>query len=114
MQNYVQPGKALDITMAAAFTKGDGVQVGTALFGVAVDTYASGAAGVIWTDGVFDLAKTTAQAYSAGDRIYWNSSTKKTTTTTGGNLQVGVAVAAAGSTDTTARVLLGVTAPTLA
>ena len=114
MENYVQPGKAIDVTMPDAMTAGDGVQVGTALFGVAVDTYASGATGVIWTEGVFDLAKTTAQAYAVGARIYWNSTTKKTTTTTGGNLQVGVALSTAGSTDTTARVLLRSTAPTLA
>lgn len=114
MNNYIQPGKAVAVTMPDAMTAGDGVQVGTALFGVAVDTCTSGATGVIWTEGVFDLAKTTGQAYAAGARIYWNSSTKKTTTTTGGNLQAGVAVDAATSGATTARVLLGATAPTLA
>ena len=114
MENYVQPGKAVDVTMPDAMTAGDGVQVGTALFGVAVDTYTSGATGAIWTEGVFDLAKTTGQAHAAGARIYWNSTTKKTTTSTGGNLGIGVAVAAAGSSDVTTRVLLGRGLPTLA
>lgn len=114
MNNYVQPGKAVNATMPDAMTKGDGVQIGTALFGVAVDTYTSGQEGVIWTEGVFDLAKTTGQAYAAGARIYWNSTTKKTTTTTGGNLGIGVAVDAATSGATTARVLLGAGLPTLA
>lgn len=114
MDNYVQPGKALEVTMPDAKTAGDGVQIGTALFGVAVDTVSSGAAGIIWTEGVYTLAKTTGQAYAAGARVYWNNTTQKLTTTTGGNLQVGVAVAAAASSDTTANVLLGATAPTLA
>jgi len=114
MINYIQPGDAIDVTVAAAFTAGDGVQIGTALFGVAVDTVASGALAPIWTEGVFDLSKTTGQEYAAGARIYWNSTTKKTTTSTGGNLQVGVAIADATSGATTVRVKLGVASPTLA
>jgi predicted RecA/RadA family phage recombinase len=107
MNNYVQPGKALTVTMPAAKTKGDGVQVGTKLFGVAVDTYTSGQEGVIWTEGVFDIAKTTGQAYAAGAAVWWNDTTGKLTSGTGANLEAGVVVSAAGSSDTTARIRLG-------
>jgi len=115
MRNYVQPGKVIDALMPAAVTSGDGVQVGTALFGVAVDTYGSGATGQLMTEGVFDLAKTTAEAYAAGARLYWNNTTKMVTTATGGMLGIGVCLATAGTAvGTKARVLLGVGLPTLA
>lgn len=115
MNNYVQPGKVLSVPVTADFTKGDGVQIGTALFGVCVDTVTSGGTAQIMTEGVFTLAKTTAQAYAQGARVYWNSTTKKVTTATGGNLGIGVYVGStAGSTDTTCDVLLGAGLPTLA
>lgn len=107
MNNYVQPGGALTVTMPAAKTKGDGVQVGTKLFGIAVDSYSSGATGVIWTAGVFDIAKTTAQAYAAGDAVWWNNTTAKLTSGTGANIEAGVVISTAGSSDTTARVRVG-------
>jgi len=114
MNNYIQPGKAINVTMPDNMTKGDGVQVGTALFGVAIDTVSSGVEGVIYTEGLFSLAKTTAQAYAAGARAYWNSTTKKVTTSTGGNLGIGVITSTAGTSDTTCNVLLGMGLPTLA
>lgn len=107
MDNYIQPGKALTVTMPDAKTKGDGVQVGTKLFGVAVETYTSGAEGVMWTEGVFDLAKTTGQAYAAGAAVWWNDTTAKVTSGTGANIEAGVVVQAAASSDTTARVRIG-------
>lgn len=115
MKNYVQPGNVIDALMPAVVTSGDGVQVGTALFGVAVDSYASGATGQLYTRGVFDLAKTTAEAYAAGARLYWNSTTKLVTTATGGMLGIGVCLATAGTAvGVKARCLLGVGLPTLA
>lgn len=115
MKNYVQPGCVVDAIMPGAVTSGDGVQVGTALFGVAVDTYSSGSTGQLYTEGVFDLAKTTAEAYAAGARLYFNSTTKLVTSATGGNLGIGVCLATAGTAvGTKARVLLRVGLPSLA
>lgn len=107
MKNYVQPGNVIDAVMPAAKTSGDGVKVGSRLFGVSVDTYTSGSTGQIYTEGVFDLSKTTGQAYSAGDSIWWNDTTAKVTNGTGANIECGVVVAAAASGDTTARVRIG-------
>lgn len=115
MNNYVQPGKAIEAVMPDAVTKGDGVLIGTALFGVAVDTYASGATGVLWTEGVFDLTKTTAEAYAAGARVYFNNTTKLVTSGTGGHLGIGVVLTTAGTAvGTKARVLLGAGLPSIA
>lgn len=108
MNNYVQPGNSLAVVMPAAKTKGDLVQIGDKLLGVAVDTYTSGSTGQIWTSGVFDIAKTTGQAYAAGAAVWWNNTTFKLTTSTGAAyLEAGVVVSAAASGDTTARVRLG-------
>ena len=107
MNNYIQPGAALEVTMPGAKTKGDGVLVGSRLFGVAVDTYTSGAAGIIWTQGVFDIAKTTGEAYAAGALVWWNNTTAKVMSGTGANVEVGVVVVAATSGATTARVRVG-------
>lgn len=113
--SYVQPGKIIEAIAADAVVSGSGHQIGTALFGVAVDTYASGATGQFFTEGVFDLAKTTAEAYAAGARLYWNSTTKLVTSATGGMLGIGVCLATAGTAvGTKARVLLGAGLPTLA
>jgi predicted RecA/RadA family phage recombinase len=109
MNNYVQPGKVLSIPVTADFTKGEGVQIGAALFGVAVDTVTSGGTGQLWTEGVFTLAKTTgaAEVAARGARVYWNSTTKKATFATGGNLGIGVFVGAtSANADTTLDVML--------
>jgi predicted RecA/RadA family phage recombinase len=109
MNNYVQPGKVLSIPVTADFTKGEGYQVGAALFGVVVDTVTSGGTAQIHTEGVFTLAKTTgaAEVAARGARVYWNSTTKKATFATGGNLGVGVYIGStAANADTTLDVLL--------
>mgnify|MGYP000940748645 CR=1 FL=1 len=114
MNNYVQPGKVLSVPVTADFTKGDGVQIGAALFGVAVDTVSSGGTAQIYTEGVFTLTKTSGEAYAAGARVYWNSSTKAVTTGTGNKLGIGVVLATAGTADLSCNVLLGAGLPTLA
>lgn len=107
MNNFIQPGAALEVTIPGARTKGEGVLVGARLFGIAFDTYTSGAAGVIWTQGVFDIAKTTGEAYTAGALLWWNNTTLKVMSGTGANVEVGVAILAATSGATTARVRIG-------
>lgn len=108
MNNYVQRGDALVVTAPYAVSAGGGVQVGSALFGVAVDAASSGATNlVIRTEGVFDIAKATTQAYAAGARVFWDNSGKTLTSLTTGNIEAGVVIAAAGTTDTTARIKIG-------
>lgn len=107
MKNYVQPGNVVEVIMPGAKTSGDGVLVGSRLFGVAVDTYTSGSTGQIAVEGVFDIAKTTGQAYAAGAQVWWNDTTAKLTNGTGANVEAGIVVSAAASGDTTARVRVG-------
>ena len=69
-------------------------------------TYQSNRSGS-WNIYIFDIAKATNQAAAAGARLYWDNTAKQLTTTSSGNLEVGVAIDASGTTDTTARIKLG-------
>lgn len=106
MKNFVQPGNAIDAAAPYARAPGEGALLGGSLFGVAVDSVASGSTGVFWTEGVYDIAKTAGQAYTLGQRLFWDNTNKLLTATSTGNVAVGVAVAAAATGDATARVKL--------
>ncbi len=105
MKNFVQPGETITLIAPAATPAGQGVLVGF-LFGVAVTTVASGQPVECDTRGVFNLAKTTGEAWTQGAVLYWNDTTKAITTTVGTNRIVGRAAAAAASGDTTGLVYL--------
>ena len=103
--NYIQNGSTVSVTAPAATTAGEGVLVGS-LFGVAQETVANAAAVEIMTTGVHRLAKTSAQAWTVGARIYWDDSNTVATTTASSNKLIGVAVAAAANPSSTGDVLL--------
>ncbi|PRX29010.1 Predicted phage recombinase, RecA/RadA family [Meinhardsimonia xiamenensis] len=107
MRNFVYPGDRMQITAGSAIASGQGVLVGS-IFGVAEGDIASGASGVIVLTGVYDLPKAGAQAWSAGDKVYWDVGAGQCTTSdgAGANTLIGVAWQAAGSADTTGRVRL--------
>ena len=91
MKNFIQQGAILTAIAAADVTSGDGVLIG-ALFGVTQTTAKTGEDISLVTEGVFELPKTSAQAWAVGDKIYWSDTTKKATTAGSGNTLVGVAV----------------------
>lgn len=105
MKNYIQPGD--NITLAAPYDvpAGGGALVGT-VFGVAQAAAASGADVVLVRRGVFEMAKTSAQAWTVGAKIYWDNTNKVCTTAASGNTVVGAAAAAAANPSATGMVLL--------
>jgi predicted RecA/RadA family phage recombinase len=110
MQNYVQKGDTIAVTVASGsdavdLSSGDGYLIGS-LFGVAQHDAVIGAEVNLAMVGVFTLAKTTSQAWTVGQKAYWDAATLKVTTTASSNKQIGVIVATAGSADTTGNVLL--------
>lgn len=105
MINFKQPGDVLTLTAPAAVTGGAPVKVGS-LVVVPVDDASASAQFQGYTHGVFELAKTTSQAWTEGAKIYWDDSGKKCTTTASTHVWIGHAVAAAGSDDTTGVVRL--------
>jgi predicted RecA/RadA family phage recombinase len=106
MKNYVQDGETLTLTPAAAVASGVGYLFGQALFGVARGDVAINTPGEFQTDGVVDIAKTSALAISVGDRLYWDSVNKVVNKTATAQQCVGVAVAAAANPSATVNMKL--------
>ena len=105
MKNYIQDGVNVTVAAPADVTSGAGVLVGT-LFGVASTDAASGAQVAIVTTGVFELPKTTAQAWTVGAAIYWDNTNTVATTASSGNTLIGKALAAAANPSATGIVRL--------
>lgn len=104
-KNYIQEGDTLTLPAPYAVSSGGGALIG-AVFGVALETLASGATGDFQTEGVFELPKTSAQAWTVGTKIYWDDTNKVTTTTATSNTLIGVAVAVAANPSSTGLVRL--------
>jgi len=106
MKNYVQPGDMITIIAVAAIVSGDLVRSGS-LIGVAASSAAIGEEVELKTTGVFDLPKTSAQAWAVGAPIYAIAASNLLTNVPGtGNYLVGVATAAAANPSATGRVRL--------
>jgi len=112
MKNFIQPGMTLAITAAADRVSGQGVRAGM-LFGVATHDALSGEALEICTTGVFELPKTSAQAWTVGAALYWTGSQCSTAAGTG-NIFIGVAAAIAVNPSSTGIVRLNGSAPVAA
>jgi len=105
MKNFVQHGETLTLAAPADVSSGDGVLVGS-IFGIAVETAASGAQVALKTTGVFTLPKATGQAWTVGAKVYWDNTNKVCTTTSSSNTLIGAIVVAALSADTSGTVRL--------
>lgn len=106
MNNYLQPGNVVTLTApAGGVTSGNGYQIGQ-LFVVAANTAAEGAEFEGQTCGVFTLPKTSAQAWTEGALVYWDTAQDEVTTVVAGNLLIGIAAAAAANPSSTGEVRL--------
>lgn len=113
MNNYIQPGGT--ITLAAPYTRtsGQGALVGS-IFGVAAADVTSGDDGEFDVVGVFTLAKTSAQAWTQGQKIYWDDSNKRCDSDSTVGQLIGVATEAADNPSSTGVVRLNGAAPSTA
>ena len=112
MKNFIQPGAVLTLTAPYQRNSGQAALIG-AILAVATTDIANGASGEWRTEGVHTLEKTASQAWSKGNKIYWDITNKRCDNTPVGPL-VGVASedVAGGAGDTTGYVkLLGVPGP---
>jgi len=105
MKNFVQNGDVVTVPAPYDRLSGEGALIGT-LFGVAQTDVASGDDAALVTRGVFDLPKTSAQAWTVGAAIYWDNSNKVCTTTASGNTLIGKALAVAANPSATGTVRL--------
>lgn len=108
MKNYIQEGCRVKLAAPYAVLSGAGALVGT-LFGVAIKDLANAEEGEFQLEGVFELAKASG-AITQGAKVYWDNTAKNLTTTAMSNTLVGVAIVAAGMSDATAIVRLGIVA----
>lgn len=107
-KNYVASGDEYEgvVPYVGGVTAGQGMLVGTLLFGVAQSAGAQGASVSMRLTGIWDLAKEASLVVSAGDKIWWDNTNRVCTKTSTGNVPIGIAVAGALGPDATVRVLL--------
>jgi len=106
MKNFLQPGDCPTITApTGGVTSGQGVLLGT-MFGVAVSNADEGEPVAVKMTGVFELPKTSAQAWTMGAKVYWDDGNSVATTTASGNTLIGHAFAVAENPSATGQVRL--------
>lgn len=113
MKNYIQAGDNLTVVAPSGGTVSGGLYKIGAIIGVAVTTEAAGDPVVLKTRGVFDLKKTSAQAWAVGDQVFMNTSTRDVTNVSAtGLVLVGVATEVAANPSAAGACRLnGVSAP---
>ncbi|MGE3583041.1 MAG: DUF2190 family protein [Hyphomonadaceae bacterium] len=115
MKTFVQKGDQLSVAAPYNVAAGQGVLIG-ALFGIAFGDAQNGADVDIATVGVFDIAKESADVFTVGAPVFYDTATHTarshgdTDSNSVGESEVciGVAVAAAGAGASAVRVRLGV------
>lgn len=103
MASYVQDGKLLDHTPAAAVAAGEVVVLG-ALVGVAPRPIAANALGSVAVDGVFSLPCASGVTGAQGSAINWYATSGVAHASTG--VAAGKLAKARGADDTTVHVIL--------
>ena len=113
MKNYIQAGDNLTVVAPSGGTVSGGLYKVGAIIGVAATSEAAGDLVVLKTRGVFDLKKTSAQAWAVGDLVFMNTSTRDVTNVSAtGLVLVGMATEIAANPSATGACRLnGVSAP---
>ena len=107
MKNFVRPGNVISmVAPAGGSVSGQGILLGTHLFGVAEDTIDAGALFSFRMEGEVTLPKTSALAIAIGDLVYWNNAAKMVNKTATGNKLVGIATSDAANPSPTVNVKL--------
>mgnify|MGYP006290968275 CR=1 FL=1 len=107
MKNFIQSGHIVTLPAPYAVNSGDGVLVGS-IFGISAITAAAGDSIETGITGIYDIKKTSSQAWSIGDKIYWDNTAREATKTATNNTLIGTAIDIVGNTaaETIGRVRL--------
>lgn len=105
LAQYIHEGTVVDFTPTTDVAAGSVVVQGD-LVGITKRDIRANVLGGIAVEGVFDVAKASADVITAGAKLYWNATDERAVTTATGNKLLGKAVQAAGAGTTTVRVLL--------
>jgi predicted RecA/RadA family phage recombinase len=110
MKNFVQKGDTLTLIAPYALASGVGFLVG-AIFAVAVFDAAQGDEVEARAEGVFTLPKTAAQAWTQGQKVYWDNVNKRCDSDGTVGMLIGTATEAAANPSGTGTVRLNGGAP---
>lgn len=105
MKNFIQEGDTLDVTSGSNVVSGQLVILGS-LIGVATTTALAGTSFALKTSGVFELPKNSAEAWTIGEKLYWDATDGWVTATSTSNTQLGVASEVAANPSSIGRVLI--------
>lgn len=106
MKNFIQPGNMVTaIAPVGGIVSGTGILIAS-LFGVAAYSAAAGEEVELATEGVFDLPKLSAQAWTAFSPVYWDATNFWCTTVVGSNKLIGVTMQIAANPSPIGRVRL--------
>jgi len=105
VNNLADDGQVLELAAPHAVASGGGVKIG-AIFGVARVGASQGVTVEVATAGTHELPKVLAQAWAAGDAVFWDDNLKLCTVTAAGNTRIGIAAAAAGKPSSRGHVRL--------
>lgn len=111
--NYVQEGDVLTLTApVGGVVSGSSYLIGT-LFVVALGTAAEGAQFEGAVEGVFVLPKTSGQAWTEGQKVFWDDSNHRADSASTVGQLIGVASAAAANPSSTGSVRLNCGVPAM-
>ena len=111
MKTFVQPGNTVSLPSPAGGVLSGQPMLCGSIFGVAAWDQPFDATLVeVGCEGVYDLPKTSGQAFTVGAPVYFNPSAKQVTGVAAANYLIGAATEAAASGAATARVRLNGTA----
>lgn len=109
MKKYLQAGDVIDYTAGATIVSGQVIEFGE-MIGIAVADIANGAVGPVQIVGVFEVTKVGSQAWSQGDRVFWDNANSRFTKTAAADADIvagfAIEAVASGAGDTTGKVLL--------
>jgi predicted RecA/RadA family phage recombinase len=102
--NFLHPGTYIDcVAPTGGVVSGNGYLFG-AMFGIAMTSANAGDRFTLGVEGVWQLPKAAAQAWTIGQIVNWDNAAKNVTT--GAGTKIGVAAAAAASADAFGEVRL--------
>lgn len=106
MKNYVQDDETIPLTAPdGGAVAGNAYLIGS-VFGVAQNSADAGAPFELRRAGVVSLPKTTGEAWTEGQKLYFDPATKKLTSTPGALKNVALAAAAAANLDATGAAVI--------
>ncbi len=105
MTSKIRDGDIIQYLAGSNIVSGQPVVIGNRI-GIAINDIASGASGAVEMTGCYSVTKVSAQAWAAGDEIFWDASASKFTTVGTANTFAGHAMDIAANPTSTGNLRL--------